>query len=168
MKPEFDYIKCPLNRYTFSVKSIRKWVENQCEGYTLNAFAGKTKLQLVDEVRNDLDVEAEADYHMDAVDFVKSWTGDLFDTVLLDPPYSFRKSMEMYGGRKASRFRQLKDELSSIMIHGGIVITFGYHSVCMGMGRGFTVERIALFSHGGAIHDTIATVERLDWGVKLK
>lgn len=168
MKPEFDYIKCPLNRYTFSVKPIREWVEKTCEGYTLNAFAGRTKLLTVDEERNDLDEEALADWHMDAVEFARSWCGTKFDTILLDPPYSFRKSMEMYGGRKASRFRQLKDELTGIMNKGGIVITFGYHSVCMGIGRGFTVERIALFSHGGAIHDTIATVERLDWGVKLK
>jgi hypothetical protein len=43
---------------------------------------------------------------------------------------------------------------------GGIVITFGYHSVSMGAGRGFAVQQVALFSHGGAIDDTIATVER--------
>ena len=30
----------------------------------------------------------------------------------------------------------------------------------MGRVRGFITERIALFSHGGAIHDTIASVER--------
>ena len=28
----------------------------------------------------------------------------------------------------------------------------------MGAGRGFKVEKIALFSHGGAIHDTIAHI----------
>ena len=30
----------------------------------------------------------------------------------------------------------------------------------MGQNRHFHVEKIALFSHGGAIHDTIASVER--------
>jgi hypothetical protein len=30
----------------------------------------------------------------------------------------------------------------------------------MGKSRGFDVVKIALFSHGGAIHDTIASVER--------
>lgn len=99
---------------------------------------------------------------MDALEFVLSWDGDKFDTVLLDPPYAYRKSMEMYKGIVASPFRQLKDAIPSILNVGGTVITFGYHSTVMGTNRGFSLERIALFSHGGAIHDTIASVEIYD------
>lgn len=156
----FDYIKCPLHRYTFDIKPIRKWVETICEGKTLNLFAGKTLLD-IDEVRNDLDeIDAIADYHKDALLFVKDWNGNKFDTILLDPPYAYRKSMEMYKGIKCSPFKQLKDAIPLILNDNGIVITFGYHSNTMGINRGFTTERIALFSHGGAIHDTIASVER--------
>lgn len=155
----FDYIKCPLNRYTFSVRPMKEWVETNCEGKTLNLFAGKTKL-LVNEIRNDLDSDMLADYHLDALAFVLNWNGEKFDTVLLDPPYAYRKSMEMYKGIIASPFRQLKDAIPDILKDNGIVITFGYHSTVMGTGRGFKVERICLFSHGGAIHDTIATIER--------
>jgi len=157
--PLFDYIKCPLHRYTFQVSIIREWVENNCEGITLNLFAGRTKLS-IDEIRNDLDPEALADYRMDAVEFLRTWKGAKFDTVLLDPPYAFRKSMEMYKGIKCSPFKQLKDEIRNIIKEGGKVITFGYHSNVMGRYKGFHVEKIALFSHGGAIHDTIASVER--------
>jgi hypothetical protein len=157
--PLFDYIKCPLNRYTFSVKPIREWVEGTCEGKTLNLFAGKTKLN-IDEIRNDLDEESLAEYHIDALRFVKEWGGEKFNTILLDPPYAYRKSMEMYKGIVASPFRQLKDSIPLILKPRGLVITFGYHSNTMGQNRGFGVERIALFSHGGAIHDTIASVER--------
>ena len=157
--PAFDYIRSPLHRYTFSVKPIREWIESQCEGRVLNLFAGKTKLNC-NETRNDLDIEALAEYHKDALDFVNKWKGKKFSTVLLDPPYSYRKSMEMYGGRIASPFRQMKDGITRILERKGKVITFGYHSVSMGKERGFQVERILLISHGGAIHDTIATVER--------
>ena len=157
--PSFDYIQCPLNRYTFRVKPIRQWVENNCEGKTLNLFAGKTKLS-VNEIRNDLDTEAIADYHMDALAFLINWTGDKFNTILLDPPYAYRKSMEMYKGMIASPFKQLKEAIPLVLLLNGKVITFGYHSVSMGKTKGFVVERIALFSHGGAIHDTIASVER--------
>jgi 23S rRNA G2069 N7-methylase RlmK/C1962 C5-methylase RlmI len=115
----FDYIKCPLNRYTFKVKNIREWVEKTCEGKVLNLFAGITKLN-VDEVRNDLDKDALAEYTKDALLFVKEWTGKKFDTILLDPPYSYRKSMEMYKGIKASPFRQLKDEIPRILEKNGI------------------------------------------------
>jgi len=138
---------------------MKEWVETNCEGKTLNLFAGKTKL-LVNEIRNDLDGEMLADYHMDALAFVLDWNGEKFNTVLLDPPYAYRKSMEMYKGIIASPFRQLKDAIPDILKDNGIVITFGYHSTVMGTGRGFKVERICLFSHGGAIHDTIATIER--------
>ena len=156
---KIDYICCPLNKYTFKIKKIKDWVENNIEGKTLNLFAGKTKLN-INEIRNDLDKDAVADYNKDALDFISKWHGKKFDTVLLDPPYALRKSMEMYKGIIASPFRQLKDVIPNILKNNGVVITFGYHSVVMGRKRGFEVEKIALFSHGGAIHDTIATKER--------
>ena len=168
---EFEHIKCPLKRYTFSVKPMREWAELNCEGRVLNLFAGKTLLN-VDELRNDVDPDMPADFHMDALELVEhmssfevikdSFSVSMFEfeTILLDPPYSYRKSMEMYNGFKASPFRQLKDALPNILAPNGKIITFGYHSISMGKGRGFEVEKVALFSHGGAIHDTIATIER--------
>lgn len=154
-----EHIRCPLHRYTFSVGPIRRWAEAQCESKVLNLFAGQTLLN-TDEVRNDLNPEMPAHYHLDALAFLECWTGDLFDTVLLDPPYAYRKSMELYKGIVCSPFRRLKDAIPGCLRPGGLVITFGYHSVVMGRGRGFRLEKVALFSHGGAIHDTIASVER--------
>ena len=159
--PNFTYMKTTLNRYTFSNKRIKNWVENNCEGLVINLFAGKTKLNL-SEVRIDSNSDMPADYHMDALEFLRNYDYKTrFSTVLLDPPYAYRKSMEMYQGHVASPFKQLKDEIVKVLIPGGIVITFGYHSVSMGASRGFEVEHIFLMSHGGAIHDTIATVERM-------
>ena len=157
---QFEHFRCPLHRYTFSVKPIRNWVELHSEGHVLNLFAGQTVLN-VDEARNDLDPEMPATYHCDALDFLRTWQDEKFNTILLDPPYAYRKSMEMYKGMVCSPFRQLKDEIPRCLASNGIVITFGYHSVVMGTGRNFTLERLALFSHGGAIHDTIASIERL-------
>jgi hypothetical protein len=153
------HFKCPLHRYTFSVKPIRNWVEQVCESKVLNLFAGPTLLN-IDEIRNDRDMDMPAGFHLDALKFLRNWEGDKFDTVLLDPPYAYRKSMELYKGHVCSPFKQLKDEIPRILQPQGIVITFGYHSISMGQARGFIPEQIALFSHGGAIHDTIATVER--------
>lgn len=155
----FEHFRCPLHRYTFSVKPIRDWVEHQCEGRVLNLFAGPTLLH-VDEIRNDLDPLMPADYHLDALSFLRLWKGPPFQTILLDPPYALRKSMELYNGIICSPFRQLKDEIPRCLLPGGCVITFGYHSIVMGNSRRFVPEHLALFSHGGAIHDTIATVER--------
>jgi hypothetical protein len=156
---QFEYFRCPLHRYTFSVRPVRQWVGSVCEGRVLHLFAGKTLLN-VDETRNDLDPLMPAHCHLDALAFLRCWQGDKFDTILLDPPYAFRKAMELYNGHICSPFRQLKDEIGNHLQPNGIVITFGYHSIVMGTQRRFELERVTLFSHGGAIHDTIASVER--------
>ena len=157
--PKFTYIKTPLNKYTFKVPKIRRWVEEFAEGRVLNLFAGLIKLDL-DEVRNDIRESMEADYHLDALEFVKQYKGEEFNTILLDPPYSYRKSMEMYDGKVMSSFNAVKNELPMILSNNGMVMTFGYHSTVMGKSRGFEIEHICLMSHGGAIHDTIASIER--------
>lgn len=160
---KFTYIKTPLNKYTFKSKKIRDWVENHCEGLVLNLFAGMIPLN-VNEIRNDIRKEMSADYYMDALKFAKGCAKFIgrgkFNTVLLDPPYAYRKSMEMYDGAIMSPFNALKNAIPSILEDNGIVITFGYHSNVMGAKRGFKQEHICLMSHGGAIHDTIAVIER--------
>lgn len=161
---KLEYMKTPLNKYTFSIRPIRKWVEGNSKGKVLNLFAGKTKLNL-DEVRIDSDKAMNANVYMDAYDFVKD-CNKKFDTIILDPPYAYRKSMEMYNGNKASRFNQVKDLIPKLLNKDGIVITFGYHSVSMGKGRGFIQDKILLMSHGGAIHDTIAVVEKFAKEIK--
>lgn len=154
----FTYIKTPLNKYTFSIKPIRDWVENRSKGRVCNLFAGKTKLNL-DEFRIDKDKTMLADWYGDAYDYVKQCK-EKYDTILLDPPYAYRKSIEMYNGHKASKFNEIKDIIPKLLNKDGIVITFGYQSVSMGKKRGFRQHEILLLSHGGAIHDTIAVVER--------
>ena len=155
-----EYYKCPLHRYTFEIKDMRVFAEENSVGKTLNLFAGRTRLN-IDEVRNDLDKETNPDFNLEALDCVHQWDKPEFDTIILDPPYSYRKSMEMYGGRKASKFKMIKDHIPSILRERGRVITYGYHSVSMGTKRGFRPYKVAIFSHGGAIHDTIATIEEL-------
>lgn len=156
----FTYLHVPLRRMTFSVPAIYDWVVGHCVGYTLNLFAGETVLAGVNEVRNDIRAQLSCSHRLDALDFVRAWQGRRFDTVVLDPPYAYRKSMEMYDGAMNSRFKEVKDGLLRITTPDARVITFGYHSVSMGQQRGFHQEEILLMSHGGAIHDTIATVER--------
>jgi len=131
-KMKVELIKTNLKRYTFESPKIKKWVEDNSKGKVLNLFAGRTKLNL-DEVRNDLDKEMNADYHKDALDFVLEWKGEKFDTIILDPPYSYRKSMEMYKGNRNSRFKLIADNIENVLKENGIIISFGYHSTFMGI-----------------------------------
>jgi hypothetical protein len=159
----FTYLKQPLNKYTFHAPKTKAWVEQQCEGQvTLNLFGGPTRLIGCMEVSNDLCVELGTTYHMDALDLVKQLIIEKkrFNRIVLDPPYAYRKSMECYKGNSiASRFKQLLDLIPEILMEDGRVITFGYHSSAMSKKRGFQIREICLISHGGAQHDTIATVE---------
>ena len=82
-------------------------MEHYCEGKVLNLFAGKTLLN-VNEIRNDLRYNMPADWHMDALELCKMWRGVSFNTILLDPPYAYRKSMEMYERAVCSPFNALK------------------------------------------------------------
>lgn len=157
---KMTYIKTPINKYTFKSEKIKKWVESNCLNFTLNAFAGCVKLN-VTEYRIDQDVHAIADEYCDIIDFVNDKRIDLkntFDTVLLDPPYSLRKSMECYNGNKMSQFNYLKNIIAEKLCPER-VITFGYQSVSMGIKRGYKQTELCIMHHGGAIHDTIAVVE---------
>ena len=159
----FTYLRQPLNRYTFKAPKTRAWVEEHCKGKcVLNLFAGPTRLNGCIEIANDIDPNVPSTlFSMDALDCAKRLIelGELYDVILLDPPYSYRKSMELYNGHKNSRFKQLLDVLPDILTPLGWVITFGYHSRVMGASRGFRIREICLISHGGAQHDTIASVE---------
>ena len=128
----------------------------------LNLFAGPTRLEGCREITNDLNLEFKTDFQIDALRCVRLlYEGHLyFDVILLDPPYSYRKSMELYQGHKNSRFKKLLDMVPFILRQNGKVITFGYHSIVMSKKRGFAIQEICLISHGGAQHDTIATVEQ--------
>jgi 23S rRNA G2069 N7-methylase RlmK/C1962 C5-methylase RlmI len=151
-------IRTNLRRYTFESPKIKEWVESRAEGNVLNLFAGKTLLNL-NEVRNDVDESMNAIHHKDALDFVKDWNGEKFDTIILDPPYAYRKSMEMYNGNYTSKFKLIADNISRILKEGGQVISFGYHSTFMGNKRGFKLKELCVFAHGGAQHCTIGLIE---------
>ncbi len=151
-------INTNLRRHTFESTKIKQWVEQNSKGKVLNLFAGKTRLKL-DEIRNDLDEEMPTDFNKDALDFVKEWDGHKFDTIICDPPYTYRKSMEMYKGNRNSRFKLIADEIPNILNKDGLVITFGYHSSFMGKIRGFSLKELCVFAHGGAQHCTIGIIE---------
>jgi hypothetical protein len=155
---ELELVHTNLRRYTFESPKIKEWVEKQCEGKVLNLFAGKSRLA-VDETRVDIDTEALADYHMDVLEFVKQ-CDNKYDTIILDPPYALRKAMEMYKGNYTSKFKQIADEIPRLLNKTGCVISFGYHSTFLGKVRGFRLDKMCVFAHGGSQHCTIAIVEK--------
>jgi len=125
-------------------------------------------------ISNDLDTGIDADYHMDALDFMKLRSDSEFDAVLFDPPYSVRQVSECYKKMgltvnmqttQSSFWTKLKKEVSRIVKPSGVVVCCGWNSGGIGKTFGFCLEQVLLVPHGGPHNDTIVTVERKEWGL---
>lgn len=164
---KFERIWAMPNKNTFEILPIKKLIVEEVDlsKYWIDPFANRNK---VATVTNDLSMEYDTDYHLDALDFMKLFEDNSVDGVLYDPPYSPRQVSECYNDvgynvtwdtTKASFWGNHKREISRIVKIGGKVITFGWNSGGIGYKYGFEIERILLVPHGGWHNDTICTVE---------
>ena len=158
------------NKDTFSIKPIHELIESVisdcnkvCDPFVRNSQFKSRCLS------NDLDTSIEADFHMDALDFLRSRSDDEFDGLLFDPPYSVRQVAECYKKMgltvnmettQSSFWTKLKTEVSRIVKPCGLVVCCGWNSGGIGKTFGFDLEQILLVPHGGPHNDTIVTVER--------
>ena len=160
------------NAETFSVPPIGEFVKRYLAKarISVDPFARNKRWATY---TNDLNPETEAEYHMEALDFLKMLTAKSIETdlVIFDPPYSPRQVKEVYEkcgkhfGIKdqwnTGRWTAEKEEIAALMQPGGIVLSFGWNTQGMGIKNGFTIEEILLVCHGGAHNDTICMAERL-------
>ena len=154
------------NKNTFDIKPIKELIQSELtNGIWIDPFANQNKLATI---TNDLNPDFDTDYHMDALDFLKTFQNESVDGVLYDPPYSSRQVAECYHGfgmnvtsetTRASFWGNQNNEISRIVKPGGKVITFGWNSGGIGRKYGFEITRILLVPHGGWHNDTICTVE---------
>ncbi len=154
------------NKNTFEIKPIHDLITDELtDGVWIDPFANRNKLATI---TNDLSMEFDTDYHLDALDFMRLFDDESIDGVLYDPPYSPRQVSECYNNvglsvtwdtTKASFWGNHKREISRIVKIGGKVITFGWNSGGIGYKYGFEIQRILLVPHGGWHNDTICTVE---------
>ncbi len=154
------------NKNTFEIKPIHDLIVDELtDGLWIDPFANRNKLA---SVTNDLSMEFDTDYHLDAYDFLKLFDDNSVDGVLYDPPYSPRQVSECYNNvgynvtwdtTKASFWGNHKREISRIVKIGGKVITFGWNSGGIGYKYGFEIQKVLLVPHGGWHNDTICTVE---------
>lgn len=154
------------NKNTFDIKPVKELIQSELtDGTWIDPFANQNKLATI---TNDLNPAYDTNYHMDALDFLKTFQNESVDGVLYDPPYSPRQVTECYQGvginvtsetTRASFWGNQKKEISRIVKPGGKVITFGWNSGGIGRKYGFEITRILLIPHGGWHNDTICTVE---------
>jgi hypothetical protein len=159
------------NAATFSVRPIREFVQRYLADarVSVDPFARNERLATH---TNDINRDTSADFHMDAEEFLTSLAerGVVADLVLFDPPYSPRQVSEHYksAGREVTAedtqngrlYRRVRDAIDCIITPSGIVLSFGWQSMGMGIGRGYVPLEVLLVPHGGGHNDTICIAER--------
>ncbi len=123
---------------------------------------------------NDLNPDTAAEWHMDALDFLKMLQaqGVKADLVIWDAPYSIQQIKEVYASvglpvndsfqfnSTVNHWTVEKELCYELLVVGGVFLHFGYHSNGMGKGHDMVIEEILLISHGAAHNDTICIAER--------
>jgi hypothetical protein len=157
------------NKWTFTIGPIRLLIQDEVDienEQWADPFAG---MNSVAQIRNDLNPDMEAEFHMDALEFLKTRKDEEFDGVFFDPPYSITQARRCYDGFGMDKLEikptsmkywaECKNEISRITKSGGKCICFGWSSMGLGKNRGWNMERVLLVPHGGSKNDTIVTVE---------
>ena len=156
---------------TFSIKPIGSFVRRYMAAaeISVDPFARNSSLATH---TNDINRNTTANAHMDAEEFLTYLAGQgvRADLVLFDPPYSPRQVSEHYkaAGRQvtsedtqnARLYRRVRDAVDRIIRPGGVVLSFGWQSMGMGLKRGYLPLEVLLVPHGGGHNDTICFAER--------
>lgn len=156
------------NKWTFEIPPIRKLIYKYGGDFKgwIDPFAGMNSPA---EIRNDMNPEMPAEYHLEAKEFIAALNGQLFAGILFDPPYSYRQVKEHYehAGKKATQldtstnfYNRVKRPAGYKIATGGIAICFGWNSNGFGKKAGFELIEMLIIAHGGHHHDTLVTVER--------
>ena len=153
---------------TFTVKPIRELIAAHItDGVWVDPFSRNSPFR-ERCITNDLNPEVVADCHLEALEFLRTFTDASVDGVLFDPPYSPRQISECYKqvGREvhtkdtqSSFYGDRKKEVARIVKPGGKVLCFGWNSGGIGKSNGFELREVLLVPHGVAHNDTVCTVE---------
>lgn len=164
------------NSNTFLIKPITQLLLSEItEGLWVDPFANDCTLKKllcnnlnVKIIDNDLHTSYNTDFHIDAIDFLKTFENNSVDGVVYDPPYSVRQVSECYKScgyevtQETTRsvwYTKHKKEISRILKPNGKAISFGWNSGGIGKTNGFSIVKILLVPHGGIHNDTIVVVE---------
>jgi len=165
----FSRVWAMPNKNTFSIKPIREFIQKWKEESPylwIDPFVGEN--EFADE-GNDLNPDVLAEYHMDAIDYLKKKQPGSEVSCFFDPPYSPRQISEMYKSvgiatnmqtTQSKWYSDIKKEISRITKQRSLVISAGWNSNGVGMCNGFELLAQLNVPHGGWHNDTIVIVER--------
>lgn len=115
-------------------------------------------------ITNDIDPNTSAEYHLDALDFLKRMESGSADAVIFDPPFSIRQADEKYkAGRNVYTIpgyvKKCMKEIVRILKPGGILMKCGWNSTR----HNLQLEPVALYvvNTGGNHNDISISIWRI-------
>ena len=172
----FERVWAMPNKHTFEIPVIRRWIDKRIGDQTeiLDPFCGRSTIA---KYRNDMSISK-----IDSLDWLPQFKTGSMPIILFDPAYSPRQRKECYDNvgmdlhdTTSAWWAKIRDELKRICAPDGIVLSFGWNSVGIGIKRGFAQSdgQIVSYyeefepqspglcvSHGGNHNDTICVAER--------
>ena len=158
------------NAATFSVRPIGEFVQRYLSNaaISIDPFARNCDWATY---TNDINPSTSSQSHCDAEAFLVDLAtrGIRADLAFFDPPYSPGQVSEHYKAANVSMnsdyqngkfYKRVRGALDRIMRPDGIVLSFGWQSAGMGIGRGYRLIEVMLVAHGGAHYDTICIAEQ--------
>jgi len=161
MPTSLSYWTIQPDRWTFNAQKLRDWVESHLDGRVLNACAGRTQLTHNGRiVRNDINPEIDADYHVDVRDLPHILEAESFDMIVLDPPFSERQNTTTYDREDETlpTVTELARVIDALLKPGGRVIRLGYTTTFMPPGEEYLLEEVTIWNTLGRQHDWLGTV----------
>jgi len=155
------------NKWTFQIKPIMQLIKEEM-GDTepwADPFAGMTSPA---HVRNDINLECPAEYHMDALEFIEQQSDCFYAGILFDPPWAWTHAKDIYGLKDKypdmiqfyNYIRSCRKAIPRIIRANGKAIIFGKDSCGLGKSNGFEMTRALILCHQWQVSDTIVTVEQ--------
>jgi len=168
-QPIINRVWAMPNKWTFRILPIKKLLDRYVgdgKGW-IDPFAGESSPA---EITNDICPNRKATSHIDALEFLISFSDNFSKGIFFDPPYSITQAKQCYDSFgckeldiKVSSMKywaEIKNNMARILEPNGIAICCGWSSMGLGINRGFEMIEVLLVPHGGSKNDTIVTVER--------
>lgn len=176
-EPKFSRICTRPSSDTFSVKPIGEFVKRYLDKsrYSVDPFARNCEWATY---RNDINPNTKAKYHLDALVFLNFFVKQQteisnpvpIDLVILDMPRTARQISECYKAlgipvtqqttQIGTFYKEIRNTADKLLKPNGVVLSFGWNSVGMGIKRGYEIEEIMLCCHSRSHYDTICMAER--------
>jgi hypothetical protein len=152
------YDKLNLQKHSQTSFFVERKIPN-----SLDLFARNCTLF---EYTNDIDTTTKAEFHMDALDFLKYFTNchSPVNLFWFDPPFSYRQSNEIYQGHvniytDPAYVQKLYEFLPKMLRPGGLFVKWGYNTNNP-MPSLLELEDVFTFTQGGNLNDVNVTIYR--------